>query len=230
MNLVLSIFGVIREVAVVAIRRRTMRESGWYLVALVFALSASWLLGNFLEPAIGPADFPIENGPHELFQAAVVGVAGLLFYQAALRFDFEIFYVGLVSAFGCALAVLRETPRCGSPYYDGGPCLTSDGKAFIAVTVAVAILGLAALRREPVARRASELNFFWLTPVAACAGLLLAADIFGGIYYMVWEEETLELAGYVVLLMLALAVNLRPNWFDVPRRRTEEESPGTLSA
>lgn len=200
-----------------AVRRRSLTDIGGFMAVALLSLGVAWVGGLVFEPTTGPADFPLENGGHELLQAALVAAAGLLFLVAAVRFDFEIFYFSLFATFFCGLAVLRETPRCGSPFYDGGPCLTSNGKLLIGLALAAMLIALLVWRRVPLARRVDELNFFWILPAGFSGVMLIAAEIMGSYYFEVWKEETLELASYLNLTVFAIAVNIRPEWFDSRR-------------
>ncbi|MCP3056381.1 hypothetical protein [Aurantimonas marianensis] len=203
-----------RETVIVAITRRSRAEIVAFLILALLSLTVTWTGSLIFEPTAGKADYPAENGWHELLQAALLLSAAVLFYAAAVRFGFEIFYFSLFAAFFCGLAVLRETPRCASSYYEGGPCLSSDGKLIIGFALAATVIALLAWRRIPLARQVRDLNLLWILPVGFSGLMLIAAEIMGSYYIEVWKEETLELASYVNLTVFAMVLNIRPGWFD----------------
>jgi len=153
-----------------------------------------------------------ENSPHELLQVATVALAAIGFLIAALRSDFEVFYVTLLGSFGSAMAVLRETPACSSNFYEGGPCLTGTWKDLIPLGLAIGAVALVVYRRVPLARRIREISLFWLVPVGASALMLVGAE-WAEARDAVWIEETLELASFANLLAFSLVVHLRPRWY-----------------
>ena len=153
-----------------------------------------------------------ENSPHELLQVATVALAAIGFLIAALRFDFETFYVMLLGSFGCAMASMRETPACSSSFYEGGPCLTGTYKDVIPFALALGAVALLLYRRVPLARSIREVTLFWLVPVGASTLMLVGAE-WAEARNAVWIEETLELASFANLLAFALIVHLRPRWY-----------------
>ncbi|MBB4001034.1 hypothetical protein GGR03_000081 [Aurantimonas endophytica] len=200
-----------------ALARRTLRELFWFSALALCSLAIAWVFSLIVEPTTGPTEFPTENGPSELLQAAMVIVAGMLFFLAALRFSFEIFYASLAIAVACWLAAVREFPRCGSEYYDYGPCLSNNTKGLIVLGAIGLAVALMAIRREPLSRHLRELNFFWIVPCALSGAMLVIAEIIGESYYRVWIEETIELASYLNLLVFAGVLNLSPHWFQTLR-------------
>lgn len=209
-----------------ALSRRTGRELFWFGALALVSLAVAWGFSLIVEPTTGPTEFPAENGPSEILQAAMVILAGLLFFLAALRFGFEIFYASVALAVACGLAAAREFPRCGSAYYDVGPCVTGDAKTLISLAIVGSALVLLAIRREAVSRHLRELNFFWVVPCAISGVALVVAEIYGETLYQVWIEETLELASYLNLLVFAGVLNVRPQWFQV--RRAPYWKPATV--
>lgn len=200
-----------------ALARRTAKELFWFGALALCSVAAAWVFSLIVEPTSGPTEFPGENGPSEILQAAMVIAAGLLFFLAALRFGFEIFYASVAIAVACGLAAVREFPRCGSSFYDTGPCITDDGKLLITLVLVGSAIALLAVRREAFSRHLRELNFFWIVPCGISGVLLVVAEIVGETYYRVWIEETLELGSYLNLLVFSVALNIRPNWFQLAR-------------
>jgi len=201
------------EMIRVGLLRRSGREIFGFaaVAAACFAISAaSDLIVEALD--VGENVFR-ENGPIEMVQAWTVGLAGLLFYLAALRLDFELFYGGLMLSLASGLAVMREIPGCGSHFYDGGACLTDGRKGWLTILLLLAVLGLAVIRREPLARHLRELNFFWFVPCCYAFAFLVTAELMEKFQHTDFEE-TLELSGYLMLLAFSLALNLKPRWFD----------------
>ncbi|MBO0903777.1 hypothetical protein [Jiella sonneratiae] len=201
----------------VAVLRRTAKEAAACGALALASIAAAFAASLFCE-ALFPATAVFrENGPIELVQMVVVGLAGLMFLVAALRLDYELFYGALALALGCLLAVIRETPGCTSHFYDGGVCLSETGNEVTRILAVAVVVGLAALRREPLARRLRDLNFFWAVPGGTAFAILVCAEIMEKSRFASLEE-TLELAGYLYLVVFAAALNLRPQWFDVRRK------------
>ena len=206
-------FGVVVEIIRVGLLRRTLKEIlaclALVVVCLGVALGSDFLAETF---DVG-ADVFQENGPIEMVQAFVVGAAGILFYIVAIRFGFELFYGSLFLSLGCGLAVLREIPGCASPFYEGGVCLTDSGKDGLTVLLVACIALLGAIRHVPLARHIRELNFFWVLPSGLAFAILVLAEVMERMHSM-GAEETLELAGYLVLLVFAITLNLKSEWYD----------------
>ncbi|EAU42681.1 DNA polymerase III subunit chi [Fulvimarina pelagi HTCC2506] len=155
---------------------------------------------------------PVENGWFESAQTFALGLTVLLSVEALLKARHEIFYFSATLVILLPLAMVRETPRCGSPFYDGGLCLTANGKALTVMIAIALVVALVAIRRVSFARSWRELTFFYAVPVAVTLSMLVGAEILGKLIY-VWAEEIFELAAYLNLFGLALAVRMRPSWF-----------------
>ncbi|MCB8836004.1 hypothetical protein [Aurantimonas sp. VKM B-3413] len=216
-------FGVLVEIIRVGLLRRTLKELLACLALVLFCLALAAGFDLLAETFDTGAEIFRENGPIELVQAFIVGIAGLLFYLVAIRFGFELFYGSLLLSLGCGLAVLREIPGCASRFYDGGVCLTAPGKDGLTVLLVAAVAILAAIRHVPFARHIRELNFFWVLPSGFAFAILILAEIMERLHSM-GAEETLELAGYLVLLIFALTLNLKSEWYDA---RKKPELPET---
>jgi hypothetical protein len=192
--------------------RLAWQEAGAFGLIAALSVLVAFGCSALLASTLSANAVVMENGPHELLQAGTVALAGIGFLIAALRFDFEVFYVTLLGSLGSFLAALRETPGCSSSFYDGGPCVTATWKDLIPVAGALAAIALVIYRRVPLARRINELTIFWLVPVSATVLLLVAAGL-AEAQNAVWIEETLELAAFANLLAFALVVHLQPRWF-----------------
>ena len=212
------------EVLRVFILRRTLKEIAAFTALGMASVAASLAATGFLSFIdTGPELFQ-ENGPIETVQAAIVGVAGILFYLAAIRFAFEIFYGTLLLALASFIATIREIPGCESNFYDGGPCLPHADLPAIRVAIILAVAALILIRRVPLARHVRELNFFWVVPAGAAFAILIVAEIMEDLGQPRFEE-TLELAGYLHLFVFAVTLHLAPHWFDV-RRAPKLVGPG----
>lgn len=216
--LVSRLIGIVAEFVRVALVRRRASEFIGFIAAALICLGIAYGIDGVVEHMDQTPNVFDENGPVETVQAFIVGFAGLLFYLAALRFDFEIFFGSLGLSFFCGLAVLREVPGCNSPFYDGGLCLTNNQKDLGTFFCAAAVLGLLAIRREPLARRIRDLNFFWILP-AGIAGSILVFGELGEHFGAQNIEETLETTSYLFLTAFAVAINARPHWFDARKDR-----------
>ena len=208
----------ILEMLRVGLLRRTLREAAGFLALAAICVGAAFF-ADFICAAIdGGQDLFVENGPIETIQAILVGLAAALFYLAALRLDFEIFYGALMRSLGSGLALLREIPGCASHFYDSGVCLGDCSKDGLTVLLVAVVTGLALLRRGPLARHLRELGFFWLVPSGIAFAILVAGEAMEHLHFEAYEE-TLELAGYLDLVVFALALNLKPERFDARRAR-----------
>lgn len=191
---------------------------GTALLSLVVAYGVSL----FLEPALGPRSYPAENGPIEILQEVL-----LLGSIAALVMTFLRSSPGGVAVFSLILAyvlfhaTVRELPRCDSAFYEGGPCFPSEWKDW--TRLAVSALALLALALKRIDWRAMEWtrDRSWILPLAAAAALLAAGQVASSFIY-VRLEEILELAGYLILLVLSLNVLAR----DLARSRRVPERDG----
>ena len=207
--------------------RRTLKEIAGSLGLAVVTITAAGLVARLFSLDGAASDVFQENGPIESVQAWIVLVAGVQFYLAALRFGFEIFYGTLLLSLGAFLAVVREIPACESAFYFGGICLRHSWQGEIQAVIVLLVAGLALWRREPLARHLRELNFFWIVPAGTAFAILVAAEVMEGLGQPV-IEETLELAGYLHLLVFAAALHLAPHWFDA-RQAPQLSEPGVWS-
>ncbi|MEN3791432.1 hypothetical protein [Fulvimarina sp. MAC3] len=200
-------------------KNRSWTEFALYLLLAITCLGIAIAVATLLYPIDTLVAGPVENGWYETIQIGILGLTGLVVLRLALTSRHEIFYFSACLAMLIPLAMVRETPRCGSPFYDGGACLTSDGKFLIvslSISVVVAILSV---RRVPMAKSWNELTFFYAIPAVLTALMLLGSEMvlklpsawIAGIF--VWLEETLELAAYLNLLGFVIALSLKPRWF-----------------
>lgn len=204
---------LVLEMIRIAWKRRSLREILFFLAsaAVSMAVAAAVYVG-LRQAGVSEELLVSENGPFESLQAYALGLAGILFAVAALRFRAELFYGALGMAFVSGLAVVREIPSCESPFFEGGTCLAGNSKIWI--VAALCALGVAALilKREPLARHLRDLTFFWIVPSFFAGILLLAADAMEG-RHNVMLEETLELGSYLTLVAFSVALNLKPAQF-----------------
>ncbi len=202
----------VKIIRVAICRRRPIEIIGFTGLAML-CLIAALAIDGAAELFGLPAEIFAENGPVESFQAILIGGAGLLFFVAALRFDFEIFYASAVLALLSALAVLRELPGCASLFYESGACLSDAAKDISTIMAFGILIALFAWRRIPLAKQLGELNMFWIVPAAYAGALLVIGETMEH-FHAVGLEETMETAAYLVLLCFAGLINARPDWFD----------------
>lgn len=176
------------------------------LIAAAYAQLFDWL---------DPHDYPPENGPLELGQAIVLAVTSLLLLVGIWRLRFEQRFFCALLGYALIFAILRETPRCVSEYYEGGLCIDTDWKPAI-IALWTALFAFALWRRPlRLARRLEELSFFWVVPVALTGLLVVVSQVASSLVW-VTTEETLELAAYLNLLFFAMALLRRPDRFEAP--------------
>ena len=203
----------VSELVRVAVFRRSLVEIFGFVVlaavCLAIAFGMDWVAALFDLPD----EIFQENGPIETFQALLIGSAGVLFFFAALRFDFEIFYGSLVLALLSGLAVVREIPGCGTTFYDGGACLSDTAKDLATTAIVAMAIAVLAWRRIPLAKHLRELNLFWIVPAALAGGMLVAGEAMEHLHAS-GLEETLETAAYLLLLCFAGWIHANPERFD----------------
>lgn len=150
-----------------------------------------------------------EDGPVELVQVAVLLVASGLFTVAFARGLFAVGQASLVFAVAAIMAAMRETPRCDSPFYEGGVCI--DGNLKDGVYVAMALLVVVGLVLKPSIRprlltfRQNLIvarHLLWTWPAVLAAGMIASSELLeaSGFYR---TEEALELAAYLYLAAFA---------------------------
>ncbi|MDY8110470.1 hypothetical protein U0C82_15110 [Fulvimarina sp. 2208YS6-2-32] len=208
-----------RVIGFVATGLRTFLDARSGLEITIFTVYALACVGFAVLTALLVAPYdardygPVENGYYELIQAGILAVTALLFFTALIRFRRELFYFAAIVTFVSVLAMTRETPVCDSAFYESGPCFSANGKTMLILATGLIVLCALAIKREPFARRWSELNFFYAVPVALTVLFLLASAMFETMIN-VWLEEMSEMSAYLNLLGLAVILNVRPQWFD----------------
>lgn len=162
-------------------------------------LASDWQTGWF-----------VENGPVEIVQLAVLVLSAILFVRASRGLSGW----GALTTLGLAvlslLALARETPRCTSPLYEFGPCLSGTYKDAVYVAAAlfplVAILWNRELRLLGL-RNATPRNLLRFIPRLLPLLLLLplaAGSQLAEIFRLPVAEEVLETTTYLLLLLFAL--------------------------
>lgn len=157
-----------------------------------------------------PGGFFVENGPLEIAQLACLFLGAIFFLRASRGLPSWPALACLALASICLLGLARETPRCSSPFYAFGPCLSSDYKDLVYVVGAafpiVMILVNPALRafRLNVASAAALLRFIpRLLPLLILVPLVGSAQVAEAWHAPVWEES-LETTAYALLLYFSL--------------------------
>lgn len=203
---------LVKIVRVAICRRRPVEIIGFAGLAAL-CLVAALAINGASELLDMSAESFAENGPIERFQVILIGGAGLLFFIASLRFDFEIFYASAVLALVSVIAVLRELPGCASLFYESGACLSDTAKDISTVMAFAILILLVAWRRIPLARQIEELNMFWIVPAGYAGALLVIGEAMEHLH-AVGLEETMETAAYLVIFCFAGLINAKPDWFD----------------
>ncbi|MBC8130813.1 MAG: hypothetical protein H7Y08_10895 [Rhizobiaceae bacterium] len=169
-----------------------------WLFAGPLAILAGVCVGLIARQSGATQAFFAENGPVETLQALILAIVAAAFFLAFLRSSDSRALFCITGATAAAIAMTREVPRCGSTFFDGGVCMTGDGKT-VAVSLALSA-GATALWFAPIAwRRAIAIrNIAWVWPVAVVVVMLALADIAEAKVYME-IEEALELTAYAYL-------------------------------
>ena len=169
----------------------------WVMGGIALAVVAI-LLGITVRDYDEVQAFFDENGPIELIQAFCLAGTALIFAAAFLK-SAGARALFCVVAFGAIVtATTRETPRCGSVFYDGGMCLTHTGKDTIVIAGAVLCLLALLWRRLDWRKVLHPVSLRWVWPSFIVMALLAGAEY--SEHAMHEElEESLELAAYLYL-------------------------------
>lgn len=174
---------------------------------------SSCLAGSFLIVALSDwhGNWFIENGPWEMLQLGALLGACIVFSRASLSLDGWPGRLALALALFSLLFLVRELPRCGSPYFDAGPCMPGRTKTlgyllpiplWIWLVWRNPLLGPRALSRSEFSALP---RFVWrCLPLLPVAVLLVVGQI-GDRQNMPVVEELAELSAYLLLALAALA-------------------------
>lgn len=179
-----------------------------WLAAGVVLLCAGLLIGLWYEPypELEEAIFS-ENGPVEAPEMIALAAAMVVFAYRAFRTDDPTGGICAGIAMLLAIALVRETSRCNSAFYEGGICFPGHFWKNSTYALLVAAGGTALFLRRRHARAALSvpvLNSLW--PLWVAAVLLASAEIaeeFG----LMGAEETLELFSYLYLAAFGIWLN-----------------------
>lgn len=163
--------------------------SGFAIALLFLAL----LLGPYVEHS--RQHLLSENGPVEIAQLVLLALSVVLYAFRLFRATDAIAAVCITATFVLIGAMLRETPRCSSTFYEGGLCLNSFAKdAGMIMAIAGALLA-AYWRRSSLrgAFRPEAVILFWPLPFSA---LLLFGAVAAEHFHSQGVEELLELGAY----------------------------------
>lgn len=179
-----------------------------WLVAGAVLLCAGLFIGLWYEPypQLEAALFS-ENGLVETPEFIALGIAVAVFAYRAVRSDDPVGAICVAIAFVLANAMVRETSRCDSAYYDGGLCFPTQVWKTVAVGLLVAVAAGALWRRRQHLRAAlsiRQLGAFW--PMWVAFLLLVVAEI-AEKYSLLGAEETLELFAYLYVIAFGLWVH-----------------------
>lgn len=179
---------------------------------LDWAIIAVASVGGFLALALSDwtGEIFVENGLVETAQLVLLFLAAVFFMRASLRFTEWVALTTLALACISAFAFLREIPRCTSPFYQFGPCISDDYKTALYLSVGVLLVVLIAANRSLRPSRFDRAAFQRLRgfipklmPLAILVPLAIGSQL-GEVIDIGAIEETLELIGYAVLAVFAL--------------------------
>ncbi len=165
---------------------------GWGLILLPAAALAGYLAEVYTDLDYYLLD---ENGPVEGFQTIVLGIAAAIFAARGWRSKGPVAFLSIVVVYVLVHAMVRETPRCDSPFYPGGICLTTTAKEALWVIFTVGLAVLLFTRRAdlPDALKPRWSFVFW--PLGVAFLMLLFGEL-AEHYNQEGIEETLEMLAY----------------------------------
>ena len=138
----------------------------------------------------------MENGPIESLQTVVLCLAVLIYALRIFKSADGVAAACISVAFILILAVLRETPSCGSAFYEGGICLSRSGKYGISGIAFLGALALAFMRRRHILEALRPRTFMLFWPLVLAAAMLAGADWAEHAHHQ-GIEEFLELTAYL---------------------------------
>lgn len=152
----------------------------------------------------------MENGPVEMLQVAALAAATALFSRASYRLGGW----GGLAVLGLAglslLFLIRETPRCDSPFNRFGPCFPGDLKTVVYFLPIVLGIALAVVnpRLHPnnfgrAAFAALPRFLPRLLPLGILVPLIVGAQLADATNFPV-AEELLEVTAYLILAVFGL--------------------------
>lgn len=165
---------------------------GWGLILLPAAALAGYLAEVYTDLDYYLLD---ENGPVEGFQTIVLGIAAAIFAARGWRSKGPVAFLSIAVVYVLVHAMVRETPRCDSPFYPGGICLTTTAKEALWVIFTVGLAVLLFTRRAdlPDALKPRWSFVFW--PLGVAFLMLLFGEL-AEHYNQEGIEETLEMLAY----------------------------------
>ncbi|MHA6643356.1 hypothetical protein [Mesorhizobium sp. A623] len=140
-----------------------------------------------------------ENGPVETLEMVALTSAAALFVFRAARSNDPIGTMCIPIALVLASAIVRETPRCDSSFYDGGMCFPDQQwkNVTIGLFLTIAAIALFIRRRHFFAVFSIQrIHVFW--PIWISALLLISAEI-SERYGVMGTEEVVEFFAYFYL-------------------------------
>jgi hypothetical protein len=140
-----------------------------------------------------------ENGPVETLEMVALTSAAALFILRAARSNDPIGTMCIPIAVALASALVRETPRCDSSFYDGGMCFPDRlwKHVIIGSFLTLAAIALFIRRRHFFAVFSIQrIHVFW--PIWISALLLVIAEI-SEKYGAMGTEELVEFFAYLYL-------------------------------
>lgn len=178
-----------------------------WLAAGAALLCVGLLIGFWYEPypQLEAALFS-ENGVVETPEFIALAIAMAVFAYRAARSDDPVGAICVAVAFVLANAMVRETSRCDSAYYDGGLCFPTQiwKDVTVALLVAIAAVGLWRRRKHlQAALSIRRLGVFW--PMWVAFFLLVVAEA-AERHGLLGAEETLELFAYLYVVAFGLWV------------------------
>ncbi|MFC5385790.1 hypothetical protein ACFPLB_07395 [Aquamicrobium segne] len=165
---------------------------GWAIVLSLLAIAAGYWAE--FHTGSGNALF-VENGRVEGTQTIVLLVTALVFAARAWRSHDPVAFICIPVACILLHAAMRETPRCGSAFYPGGPCLTAATKYTLSAIMLTIMAVLLYVRRKDFKDALNPRYSLVFWPLGVAFLMLLAAELaesrhFEGI------EEMLEMLAY----------------------------------
>ena len=180
---------------------RYPEPKAWLLLG-VASSAAAVAFGWYAESTARGSEWFVENGPVEVPETITLAIACVIFIARVGRSRGPVPAWCIPIAYMLFHAVLRETPRCDSPFYSGGTCLSHEWKYGLVVLASAIAVFLLILRRADIFEMLKPRWSLVFWPLVVPVILLFLAEFFEK-SRSIAVEESLELAAFGYTIVFA---------------------------